>query len=357
MVINQQLAHTHTEEKESIPVDSYLSLFSVLPPCMQDSHSRYISCHWPTPYPSPREAVLPHAGHSHQPLFHRLLHKVYILWLLSLPPSCCCFLRQFLKGGSIPEDGQHIPRSPRELMWLQGWQAVMSWEYRHNPCVQGHTGSCGAWIFFLCLIFFCIIYRAVTRVEMSCHAMLNSLLLPQVLISQAYFQHWDNSAFCLDLLWAAGPPKYECLHFALSFSFSHSQQAQLESLHNRSSLWQSSICEFLVWPPHSFLCIFALSSLSCWQDWTLWHSDCRLWSTIFLASLFSSTLSDQVAVTISLCPCGRWPSYLCPQHYQALPVSVSAAESPSGPDPAASNPHHCRTCNRPFALTWNIRSY
>lgn len=34
-----------------------------------------------------------------------------------------------------------------------------------------------------------------------------------------YFQQWENSAFCLGLLWAAGPLEYECYIFPPSFSF------------------------------------------------------------------------------------------------------------------------------------------
>lgn len=150
---------------------------------MQDLQTCHISCH------CPREAVLPQAGHAHQPLFHRFLHNVYILWLLSLPPSCCCFLRQFLKGGSIPEDGQHIPRSPGELMRLQYWQAVLSWEYRQTPrYTRTHRELQGLDILPLFNVFLyhiqsCIYSTAaVTRVGMSCHAMLSSLLLPQSLI-------------------------------------------------------------------------------------------------------------------------------------------------------------------------------
>lgn len=95
---------------------------------------------------------------------------------------------------------------------------------------------------------------AVTRVDMSCHEMLNSLLLPQSLILLLFPAVPGTTVpfvwICFEQL---GLRNMNAYISPLSFSY-HSQQAQLEFSHNRLSLWKSSICDFLVWSPYSSLC-------------------------------------------------------------------------------------------------------
>lgn len=132
--------------------------------------------------------MLPHAGHAHQPLFHRFFAQGLHPLAAFPPPSCCCFLRQFPKEGPSPRMASTFPGAPGKCCDCRAGRQVLGVQAQPHS-IEGHTGSCGAWILFLCLIFFlyhiqsCIYSTtAVTRVDMSCHAMLNSPLLPQSLI-------------------------------------------------------------------------------------------------------------------------------------------------------------------------------
>lgn len=93
----------------------------------------------------------------------RISAQRYIFWLLSLPPACCCFLRQFLKGGSIPQEWPAHSQEPRRTdltPWPTSCCVLGVWAQPHGPTTHGELWERKrgpGLFFFFCLAFFRIL--------------------------------------------------------------------------------------------------------------------------------------------------------------------------------------------------------
>lgn len=237
---------------------------------------------------------------------------------------------------------------------------------------------------------------ALTRADMSCHAMLSSLLLPQKPHPAAISSNRTTMSFvCV----CFGQPGLWNTNANISPPFLPSQQAQLKSSLNRLHLWKSGDwCTLLCFSPKttSFLppiprhfCLDTselqaeLDSLRQWLQVMKWylHPIIVLFDTWWLGSCHCLLLSLCQMTEPSVSPVPSGPASACIRHCESLrwhfPFSSASISSfccafpslgsafltvcichrglPLPPvanyvstNPAVSKPQRCRTCNGAF---------